>query len=959
MEEALNLLRPEIRTALVEKGITELTGPQKEAIPLILSGDNVLIVAPTGSGKTEAAILPIFNMLLNLKDKGEFEVGIKVLYITPLRALNRDLLDRITYWADRLGFTVAVRHGDTEQRERTKQSLRPPDILITTPETLQAILSGRILRSYLKALRWVIVDEVHEIAEDKRGSQLSLALERLRYIIQREFQIVGLSATIGTPERAAEFLVGVGRPVRIVHLGVERKMKLKVIFPKPTALDLELASKIYVRPEVAARLRLVKEFVERYRAALIFTNTRATAEVLASRFKLWIPNFPLGIHHGSLSKLSREKAEKDLKSGELKALVCTSSLELGIDIGSVDIVIQYMSPRQVTHLVQRVGRSGHKIGRVARGVIITADEDDTLEATVIARRALKGLLEPLRIPSKPLDVLCHQIAALFQLRRRWTIDEIFNLYSRAYPYRDLTREELIKVLEYMHERYPRLAWVSFEDGVVLKPRRVRGVYEYFFDHLSMIPEEKQYIVINVADNNPVGVLDEPFIAEYGERGVKFVFRGSLWRIKDIIGDKVYVESISDPTGAVPSWVGEEIPVPFEVAQEVGAIKRLVVTMLEKGCSLREIASKLARKYSVEEGDLRRVLSPFIEHVSKGFVMPTDKLILAEILENRRILLYTHIGSLGNRALGRIIAEKIAERVGVGVGVQQDPYVIFLELAEPIKDIGRILREIIESLPNEDLRRLLREKAKKFGLFKRRLIHVARRFGALRKGVDYSSISMRKLVELFEGTVIFEEALKEFFTKDVDLDSVRTILNDLREGRRKLVIVLLKSPSPLANLAFTKISMKTEIIPPERLSKIIIETTKARLLSEVFTATCIECKKWVGLAKIDDLLESIQCPLCGSKRIGLVREDERIVKRLMQKNFDARSRRDERVVNAIFLTADLIEKYGWKALLAIASRISPLGRVKRFLEDLKDASEINEVVEEIVKEEKRCLRARYW
>lgn len=250
------LVKP-VRRLIEQKEFSKPTDPQEKTIPLILQGKNVLLISPTATGKTEAAFLPILSMLLQGQ---QGTPGIKVLYLTPLRALNRDMLERLEWWCNNLDVKLAVRHGDTETKERLRQSRIPPEILITTPETLQAILSGWIMRQHLQQVRWVIIDEVHEMADSKRGSQLALALERLRLMIGRDFQLIGLSATIGTPDKVAQFLVGSGRPVEIVRVPVARIMRLKIIFPKPDEDDLRLASQLYTHPEVAARLRIIKEY---------------------------------------------------------------------------------------------------------------------------------------------------------------------------------------------------------------------------------------------------------------------------------------------------------------------------------------------------------------------------------------------------------------------------------------------------------------------------------------------------------------------------------------------------------------------------------------------------------------------------------------------------------------------------------------------------------------------------
>ena len=359
-----DLLAKPLRRLLDQRGFSEPTLPQAEAIPKILEGKNVLLIAPTGTGKTEAAFLPVLHQLLL---SGTREPGIKVIYVTPLRALNRDMLERLEWWCRALDVRVVVRHGDTDVRERRTQALSPPDVVVTTPETLQIFLLGRRLSRYLRSLRWVIVDEVHELADNKRGAQLAVTLERLRKIKGGDFQLIGLSATVGSPREVAQFLVGVGRSCEVVDVTVHRQMEFQIVYPEAHTSDKELAQKLYTFPDVAARLRIMRELIEKHRSTLVFTNTRPMAEILGSRFKLWDMRFPVEVHHGSLSSHARVRVERGLKRGDLRGIICTSSMELGLDIGSVDLVIQYNSPRQVTRLVQRVGRSGHRIGETARG----------------------------------------------------------------------------------------------------------------------------------------------------------------------------------------------------------------------------------------------------------------------------------------------------------------------------------------------------------------------------------------------------------------------------------------------------------------------------------------------------------------------------------------------------------------------------------------------------------------
>ncbi len=953
-KNAFDLLVKPVRRLIEQRGFSKPTEPQEKTIPLILEGKNVLLISPTATGKTEAAFLPVLSTLLQEPNVP----GIKVLYITPLRALNRDMLERLEWWCNNLDIKLAVRHGDTETRERTRQARSPPDVLITTPETLQAILVGWIMRQHLQQVRWVIIDEVHEMADSKRGSQLALSLERLRTMIGRDFQIIGLSATIGSPEKVAQFLVGNGRPVEIVRVPVARKMHLKILFPKPKPEDFGLAEKLYTHPEVAARLKVIRDYISRHRSVLLFTNTRAISEVLASRFKVWDIDFPVSIHHGSLAKPSRIAAERGLKNGELKGLVCTSSLELGIDVGRIDLVIQYMSPRQVTRLIQRVGRSGHRIGRIAEGIIVTMDSDDTLEALAIARRALKEDLEPVEIPPKPYDALAHQISGLLLKQKRLEFSEILEMFRKAYSYADLTMEDIEKILRYMHERFPRLAWVSFEDKVVLKPRRTKALFEYYFDNLSMIPEEKQYLVVDETTEQAVGILDEAFMAEYGKPGIKFIIRGSPWRILHISGDKVYVKPVDDPTGAIPSWIGEEIPVPFEVAQEVGYIRGFVEEQNRKGLPPEEIAAKLSESYPAEKDTILGALTETFEQVAAEIPVPTDKRITVEDWEDF-VIVHAHFGSLTNRALAQLVGQLLSERVGYGIVVQHDPYRIFIQTmgAADANQIVKLFGEMA-LIGEKAVRDALTRATVKTGIFKRRMIHVARRFGALEKWADFSNVSLQRLLKSFEGTPIFEEALKEVFTKDLDVERLVQVLEKIRNGEIEIVKVETGGvATPVARVGIERVSMKTDLIPPERMRAVLIESAKARLLNETCNLICTNCWSYADMIRVKDLPAKPKCPKCGSGAIGLLRVEEEKVLPLLEKKGEKLTKSEEKVQRQAIQTARLIEKYGKAAAVALCARKVQPSDIKEVLE--KEASLTDRFYELVLEAERKAISKRFW
>ncbi len=949
--DPFSLLVKPVRRLIKERGFVNATLPQSRSIPLILDGKNVLLIAPTGTGKTEAAFLPVFSRLLELVEK---HLGIRVLYITPLRSLNRDLLDRLKWWCQSLDLRVSVRHGDTEAKERFQQSHNPPDILITTPETLQAILPGRILRRHLSQIRWVIIDEVHEFAENKRGSQLSLALERLRLVTEHDFQIIGLSATIGNPERVAQFLVGTNRTVELVKVPVVRNMEFQIIYPIATKDDEELAEKLYTRPEVASRLRIMRKIIEGQRAVLLFTNTRGVAEVLASRFKIWDVDFPVSIHHGSLAKPARITSEQGLKGGELKGLVCTSSLELGIDIGKIDLCIQYMSPRQVTRLIQRVGRSGHSLGRVARGIIFTIDSDDTLEAMVIARRAALETLEPAHIPEKPLDALTHQIVGLLIFQWRWDFSQIIEICNRAYPYRELSEEDLISILNYMHSRYPRLGWVSFEDQVVMRPLSKKEMYQFYYENLSMIPDEKNYIVIDETKDVPVGVLDEAFVAEYGIPGTKFIVRGSPWKISSVYGDKIYVRPIDDPTGAIPSWIGEEIPVPFEVAIEVGQIRKLVEERLDKGETLEKIGDLLVSRYSVDRDTAIRAIDETAKQFQKGLPVPTDRMVTIEKW-GEFIIFHASFGSLVNRSFATLLGHLLSEKLGSAVGVQEDPYRVIIQTSETVTPV--VIKELISKLASSDLNSLAAASLINTGFFKRRMIHAARKFGAISKMADFSNISLNQLIKSFAGTAIYEEAMKDVIFTDLDLENLRHVLDGFLKGEIEVLTVINDGEAtPIAQVGLEKIKRQTNIMSSERMKRLAIDSVRIRLLGEVRTFVCTEKWDYVEMMSIKDFLQVSVCPNCGSKKIGILNREAKAVEKMVWKKQRNLTSRDKRMEDRALKTGELMEKHGAVVAIALATRHLRLSDVEKLISGADGLDD--QLIGRILEAERKALSRQF-
>src|SRR2546426_3755284 len=535
---AFSVLQPPVLKRLEKEGFLEASPIQELSIPAILRGENVLLIAPTGTGKTLAAILPVLDKFLEARSS-EKTHGISILYVTPLRALNRDLLRRLEEMGRDLDVKIQVRHGDTPTSARSQQAKSPPDMLITTPETLQSILVGKRMKEHLRSVRWVVVDEVHELATDERGVQLSIALERLIELTGQEFQRIGLSATIGEPERIGQFLVGTGRQVNILRSDEERGLQISIGSVSPTGKDHEEATRLGLPISTVARARKILGLIEAHKSTLVFTNTREHAEALASQL-LALGAVGVKVHHGSLSRELREEAEKEFQAGSLRALICTSSLELGIDIGSVDFIIQYTSPRETTRLVQRIGRSGHTLGGTSKGMILTVGTDDTLESAILIERALTGRLERPIIHENAYDVLSHQVIGLLLQKRRLTLEEIREIVRRSYPFRNLELEDLERVIRQLEDlRFAR----RFAGQV--SPRNP-GAIQYYFRNLSVIPDVQRYTVFDFFRKRRIGSLDQDFIARRCASGTEFILHGQTWKVISIDEEKLHVEVESTP-----------------------------------------------------------------------------------------------------------------------------------------------------------------------------------------------------------------------------------------------------------------------------------------------------------------------------------------------------------------------------------------------------------------------------
>jgi ATP-dependent Lhr-like helicase len=872
---SLDMLSSKIIQALKKKGWDDLTEPQIAAIPEVLEGTNVLLVAPTGMGKTEAVMLPLFHKLLT-----EPSEQISVLYITPLRALNRDMLSRMLWFSEELDIMVAVRHGDTPQKERTRMSKSPPDILITTPETFQIMFTGKHLRKHLSNVRWVVIDEVHELAQDERGAQLAVAMERLFHHRGKEFQRIGLSATVGSPKEIARFLGGVGRKVSIIKTSPPKNMKIKVESPFPNEEDESLARELRTDSKQAACLRMAREIVEDHRSTLFFVNTRDTAETLATRYHLWDSEFPVGVHHGSLSKGVRVQMEEDFKSERIKGLICTSSLELGIDVGSADYTIQYNSPRQATRLVQRVGRAGHGVGETSEGTIIAIGNDDVLESSAIARRSLEGKIEKFKIRKDPLATLANQILAIAMTSKDNTLKGCYDLVKRAYPFRDLKWKTFMEVVNLLHEE--RVLWV--ED---VRFGRKRPSFNYFYDNLSMIPDERNFKVIDITTRKTIGTLDEGFTANYIQPHARIIIRGRPWEVVEFEDDILVTPSAM--VGAVPDWVGEEIPVPFEVAQEVGRIRR----------------EENLDEYPVDTG-AKEVFISALKEQKKHHTVPTDTLFTIEH-SRRTIIVNVCLGSKVNETLGMLLSTLLAARVGESVGMRTDPYRIMLDLPLPMNP--EIVKDILIDTKPEGVEDIIRMALKNSSYLRWTLINVAKKFCALEKKVDYKKISIKRLATAFSDTPLYAETVNKTIWERMDIQKTMEILTCIQDGKIELEL------TGLSPIGLEGVEAFSRLVAPQKPDRAILMTLKHRLEDEKIKLLCLSCKK-TYTRRIGIIPKKVTCQNCGGKMVAAIPTYENLAPILKKKKpVD----KEKKAIRKLFTNANLILSHGKKAILAMRAR----------------------------------------
>lgn len=831
-EDVLKMLRPYVAEWFRAK-YGRFTEPQKQAIPLIKLGKNVLISSPTGTGKTLAAFLGILDELFKIGEGEGLEDYVYVVYVSPLRALNNDMrrnllepLAEIREVAERMGYRIpdvriAVRTSDTSSYEKQKMLRNPPHILITTPESLAISLVAPRFREKLAKVKWVIVDEIHDLASSKRGAHLMLSIERLEHLVQsnggKPLQRIGLSATIAPLEVVAEFLGGYdenGRPrsVEIVDARFAKPIDIRVIVPD---VDIVRDPPDLINESIYVKLA---ELVKEHRTTLVFTNTRSATERVVFKLRRalskedMIDMDSIEAHHSSISRDLRLDVEERLKKGELKVVVSSTSLELGIDIGYIDLVVLLGSPKSTTRLLQRVGRAGHRITEVSKGRIIVVDRDDLVECTVLAKLAMDRFIDSVRIPEKPLDVLAQHIVGM-SVEKRWDIEEAFKLVKRVYNYRNLSKKEFLDVLRFLAGKYEleeegvySKIWLDEEKGIFGRKRGARMIYQL---NSGVIPDESKMVVITTTGRY-IGNLEEEFV-EILEHGDIFVLSGRTFRFIRTEGLKVIVEPADGARPTVPSWFSEMLPLSFDSALRVGKFRRLLASMISKG-EIERAIKILVNDYRLDEKAAKTIVDYIREQLLYVGEVPGDDLVLIEYFydDEWHIVFHALYGRRVNDALSRAYASILSNMilVPVRVSVTDNGFMLSYNGGKP--PTHEMIEELLKAVTPENVRSTLEKAIANTELMKRRFKHVAertfmilRRYKGYEKNPERLQLSaqhlLRILLEEYPNIPPIRETFREILEDYMDIGNATRILEAVRRGDIKVKIVgPLPYPSPMAH-----------------------------------------------------------------------------------------------------------------------------------------------------------------
>ena len=639
---------------------------QRRALPYTLAGESALIFAPTGSGKTLAAFLSVISRLAERASADQLPNAVCAIYVSPLKALDNDIYRNLTPALDAVNaalpahrqIQMEVRTGDTAPTARSRQSRRRPHLLLTTPETLSSILSQAAWRENGFDPNTVVVDEIHSFAENKRGSLLALCLERLEHRAGRPLQRIGVSATAWPIEAIQQLLCG-ARTCRIASVDIRKSHRLEVVAPEPGVwLPPAGYNSFRIAPTVA-------NLVEQAQCSLIFLTTRSGVERLGLALGILLPDLEdqIAVHHGSVDRQNRADIEDGLKRGQWRAVVSSSSLEMGVDFASVDQVILVGTPRGVSRALQRLGRSGHRVDGVASGALVPMSLPDLLECVALREAARKGRLDALRIPHAPLDVLAQTLLGM-SIEREWTVEEAYGVVCGAGPYLDLPRQDFEDILLYLSGGGVVLGPYGTFGKIVLHDGKFRvadrKTARNYYLNVGVISTEHEMKVVS-SRNRQLGTVQESFIASL-QPDEAFIIGGKAVRVKQLHGNIVVVEPAQGEQVRTPRWAGNRMSLTTQMAEEERKLRRELRLAFEHGGS-SACQAFLQKAYAVDENVASRI-AKFVKRHSNALPIPTDSPVLAErIVHGRNMLLLVHV--VAGRAVNRSLAWVVGGRLTKG------------------------------------------------------------------------------------------------------------------------------------------------------------------------------------------------------------------------------------------------------------------------------------------------------
>lgn len=875
----MNAVDEQIVESFRREGFRNLTKIQKISYPVISRKQNCLLVAPTGSGKTEAAMMPIFSLLESERSGNTVFIedsAIFVLYITPLRALNNDVHRRIIDYAKKRNLDAQIRHGDTTTTAKQKMLIKPPHILITTPESLGIILTQEKFKAFLKHLRWVIIDEVHELIGNERGTHLTVSLERLQNLSSHNLVRIGLSATIGNLKDAANFISGTNRKCSILVDNTIRNYDIDVK---------------YLKGPISNVAKFVFNYLTENKicgSVLLFTNTRDEAEYIGTTIRNQ-NKIPIEVHHGSLSRETREETEEKLRQGLTGIVVCTSSLELGLDIGSVELVIHYGSSKQVSKLVQRIGRSRHANFKSAKGLIIANSEDDELECLSIISRMKNRSIEVQNTHFNSLDVAAHHLVGfVMSSSEPKNLAEVYQIIREAYPFRELPFSDLEQCAVLLDS----FRIIKYDPKSQTYARRIKS-YKYFFENISTIPNIVKFEVIDVIRKKRIGTLDQQFIGEFGERGNVFILKGTQWRIVSVDENKlqVNVEQVFGSPINIPHWIGEMIPVDYETATQVGELRNKA--LVDSNLKL--------------ESDIKNTLQ-------KIPVVPDARNIVIEsVISKNALVIHSTLGTKINNTLSSLFSTFLASYVGHLVETKSDPYRILLSSSVRLSKVN-IEKIFYDEYDVETI--LITSLTNTYNL-NWRVWTVSKKFGLVDKNAIYDKRMARFIYDRYSKTPISKESLRELIHDKFDVQSTQEILRKIRNKEISIHWLDLSSFSPLANSIIEHHSKSSS--SPLSIERGVLELIKERLEKTKHRLICIRCGKWERLVETREVVDSISCKKCGSKLITTTfSSDYELSKIILNKlkGSEINSEQNHKFERA-WKTASLINNFGKNALTVLS------------------------------------------